>query len=74
MILRKAAPFSDKVSRILDITINQIEFHLKIRTVRYLLQSKGRDRTAELYARYLESLEKLHEMAEILINKRLICW
>ena len=41
---------------------------------RYLLQSKGRDRTVELYAKYQESLEKLHEMAEILINKRLICW
>ena len=40
---------------------------------RYLLQSKGKDRTPELFLKYQESLEKLHEMAEILINKRLIC-
>lgn len=54
------------------IASHQRKFSLLLQ--RYLLQSKGRDRTAELYARYLESLEKLHEMAEILINKRLICW
>jgi len=54
------------------IASHQRKFSLLLQ--RYLLQSKGRDRTAELYAKYLESLEKLHEMAEILINKRLICW
>ena len=40
---------------------------------RYLLQSKGKEKTAEFFIKYEEALEKLHEMAEILINKRLIC-
>ena len=40
---------------------------------RYLLQSKGKDRTPELFLQYQESLKNLHEMAETLINKRLIC-
>jgi len=55
-----------------SIASHQRKFSLLLQ--RYLLQSKGKDRTVELYAKYQESLEKLHEMAEILINKRLICW
>merc|ERR1711879_748719 len=54
------------------IASHQRKFSLLLQ--RYLLQSKGRERTAELYAKYQKSLEKLQEMAEILINKRLICW
>lgn len=40
---------------------------------RYLVESMGKERTAECFAKYQEALRKLREMAEILINKRLIC-
>jgi hypothetical protein len=40
---------------------------------RYLLESIGKEKTAESFSKYREALQKLREMAEILINKRLIC-
>jgi len=40
---------------------------------RYLVESIGKEKTAECFAKYREALTKLREMAEILINKRLIC-
>jgi len=60
-----------QVSAANNILSHQRKFSLLLQ--RYLLQSKGKDRTPELFLKYQESLEKLHEMAEILINKRLIC-
>jgi len=40
---------------------------------RYLVESIGKEKTAECFVKYREALQKLREMAEILINKRLIC-
>merc|ERR1719347_1939138 len=40
---------------------------------RYLVESIGKEKTAECFIKYREALQKLREMAEILINKRLIC-
>jgi len=40
---------------------------------RYLLKSIGKEKTVECFGKYREALQKLREMAEILINKRLIC-
>jgi len=40
---------------------------------RYLVESIGKEKTAECFLKYQEALQKLREMAEILINKRLIC-
>eukprot|EP00092_Neocalanus_flemingeri_P000134 GFUD01000140.1.p1 GENE.GFUD01000140.1~~GFUD01000140.1.p1 ORF type:complete len:729 (-),score=108.39 GFUD01000140.1:177-2363(-) len=40
---------------------------------RYLVESIGKEKTAECFVKYQEALAKLREMAEILINKRLIC-
>jgi len=55
-----------------NVASHQRKFSLLLQ--RYLAQSKGKDRAIELFGKYQDSLEKLHEMAEILINKRLICW
>jgi len=60
-----------QVSSASSILSHQRKFSLLLQ--RYLLQSKGKDRTPELFLQYQESLKNLHEMAEILINKRLIC-
>jgi len=40
---------------------------------RYLAENIGKEKTAECFVKYQEALQKLREMAEILINKRLIC-